>query len=244
MPSVPDSLPLADFWMQFSSTPLFGLTSTLCIYTACAGLYRRLDAHPLANPILTSVALLVALLLASHIPYERYFAGAQFIHFLLGPAVVALAWPLWQRRDVLWRYRRALLVAALVGGIVGAGSAVLLGWLLGLPPDVLRSLAPKAITSPVAIGIAQSIGGLPELTAMLVLVTGLIGATGGKYVLNAIGEHNWAIRGFAVGTQAHGFGTARALYIHPEAGAYAGLALGIQAILGAVLIPLCMYWMR
>lgn len=243
MSSTPHPQPMADFVAQFSGTPLFGLTATLCVYMACATLYRRLDAHPLANPILTSVALLVALLLTADIPYERYFAGAQFIHFLLGPAVVALAWPLWQRRSMLWRYRRALLAAALVGGVVGAGSAVLLGWALGLPPEVLRSLAPKAMTSPVAIGVAQSIGGQPELTAMLVLVTGLIGAVGAQYVLNAIGEHSWAVRGFAIGTQAHGFGTARALYMHPEAGAYAGLALGIQAILGAILIPLLAHWL-
>ncbi|MGD9587147.1 MAG: LrgB family protein [Brachymonas sp.] len=226
------------FFTYLSSTPLFGLTATLGAYVLASAVYARLDANPWANPVLWSVVVLILLLLVTHTPYPRYFAGAQFIHFLLGPAVVALAWPLWLRREVLLRHIRTLLTAAVLGGIAGCGSAVLMGWAMGLPPDLLRSLSPKAITAPVAMGIAQSIHGVPELTAVFVLITGLIGAIGGSYVLNAIGARGWAVRGFALGAQSHGFGTARAIYVHPEAGAFAGLALGMQALIGSILIPL------
>ena len=226
------------FFTYLSSTPLFGLAATLSAYVLASAIYVRLHAHPLANPVLLSVAALIGLLLVTGTPYPKYFAGAQFIHFLLGPAVVAMAWPMWLRRQMLLRHAKALFLAALAGGLAGCGSAVLMGWALGLPPSLLRSLAPKAITTPVAMGITQSIHGIPELTAMFVLITGLLGAIGGKYVLDAIGAREWPARGFALGAQAHGFGTARALQVNAEAGAFAGLALGMQALIGSVLIPL------
>ena len=128
--------------------------------------------------------------------------------------------------------------AASAGGLAIGSSAIALGWLLGLPPSVLLSLAPKAITAPVAMGIAQSIHGIPELAAIFVLTTGLIGAILGSYVFRLMGEQYWPVQGFALGTQAHGFGTARALQVNAEGGAYAGLALGLQALLGSLLIPL------
>ncbi|MDO5288450.1 MAG: LrgB family protein [Pseudomonadota bacterium] len=226
------------FFTYLSSTPLFGLTATLGAYVLASAVYLRLGSNPWANPVLWSVVLLVSLLLLTGMPYEKYFSGAQFIHFLLGPAVVALAWPLWLRRGMLVRHGKALLLAALVGLLSGCGLAVALGWALGLPPEVLRSLAPKAITAPVAMGIAQSIRGLPELAAIFVLLTGLIGAIGGQYVLNALKVREPAVRGFALGAQSHGFGTARAWHVNPDAGAFAGLAMGMQALLGAALIPL------
>jgi putative effector of murein hydrolase len=226
------------FFTYLSSTPLFGLAATLSAYILAVTLYARLNYNPWANPVLWSVVTLVTLLLLTGTPYPRYFSGAQFIHFLLGPAVVALAWPLWVRRQVLARHARPLLLAAVIGGAVGSGSAIALGWLLGLPPSVLLSLAPKAITAPVAMGIAQSIHGIPELAAIFVLTTGLIGAILGSYVFRLMGEQYWPVQGFALGTQAHGFGTARALQVNAEGGAYAGLALGLQALLGSLLIPL------
>ena len=225
-------------WVYLASTPLFGLNATLVVYLLALAFYTRMGQAPWANPVLWSILALGTGLWATGTAYPTYFAGAQFIHFLLGPAVVALAWPLWVRREVLARHARPLLLAAVIGGAVGSGAAVGMGWLLGLPPSVLLSLAPKAITAPVAMGIAQSIQGIPELAAVFVLTTGLIGAILGSYVFKLIGEHQWPVQGFAFGTQAHGFGTARALQLNAEAGAYAGLALGLQALLGSLLIPL------
>jgi predicted murein hydrolase (TIGR00659 family) len=225
-------------WVYLSATPLFGLTATLVVYVLAHAGYTRLGQPPWANPVLWTVLVLAALLAATNTPYPTYFAGAQFIHFLLGPAVVALAWPLWQRREELRARWRAVLVAALAGGAAAAASAVAIGAALGLPAEVLRSLAPKSVTAPVAMGIAEQLGGIPALAAVFAVLTGLTGAVSAKYLFDALGIAPMAVRGFALGTAAHGIGAARALQVHPDAGAYAGLALGVQVVLAALLLPL------
>ncbi|WP_066331028.1 LrgB family protein [Azohydromonas lata] len=237
---------MADFvqlWVYMASTPLFGLTATLVTYVLAQALYVRMNHAPWANPVLWSVLMLGALLLATRTPYPTYFAGAQFVHALLGPAVVALGWPLWQRREALRRRGVALVVAALMGGAAAAGSAVLIGWALGLPADVLRSLAPKSVTAPVAMGIAERLNGIPALAALFAVLTGMVGALSAKYLFDALGVRDWAVRGFALGTAAHGIGAARALQVHPDAGAYAGMALGLQVLLAALLMPLAARWL-
>ena len=225
-------------WIYLSATPLFGLTATLAVYVLAVMLYARAGHAPWANPVLLSVVTLGVLLTLSGTPYPTYFSGAQFIHFLLGPAVVALAWPLWQRRLELRRRAGPLLLAALAGGVAASASAVALGWAVGLPEEVLRSLAPKSATAPVAMGIAQQIGGIPALAAVFAVVTGLIGAVSGKYLFDWLGVAPMEARGYALGTAAHGIGAARAIQVHPDAGAYAGLALGVQVVLASLLIPL------
>ncbi len=231
-----------ELWVYLSATPLFGLTATLVIYVLAQALYTRLDQAPWANPVLWTVIVLAGGLLATDVPYPTYFAGAQFIHFLLGPAVVALAWPLWQRRDELRQRWPRLLLAALTGGVVASGSAFLLAWLMGLPPEVSLSLIPKSVTAPVAMGIAEKIGGIPALAAVFAVITGLVGALTGRYLFDALriptDPEGWAARGFALGTASHGIGAARALQVNADAGAYAGLALGLQVVLASLLIPL------
>ena len=237
---------MADFvqlWVYLSATPLFGLTATLSVYLAAHAAYRRLDHAPWANPVLWTVVVLASLLLATGTPYPSYFSGAQFIHFLLGPAVVALGWPLWQRRAQLRQRGPALLAAALSGGAAASASAVAIGWALGLPADVLASLAPKSTTAPVAMGIAEQLGGIPALAAVLAVLTGLVGAISGKYLFDLLRIRRPLVRGFALGTASHGIGAARAMQVHPDAGAYAGLALGLQAVLAALLIPLLASWL-
>lgn len=236
---------MSDFvqlWVYLSSTPLFGLNATLVVYLLALAFYNRMDQAPWANPVLWSTLVLGCGLLVTGTAYPTYFAGAQFIHFLLGPAVVALAWPLWQRRAALragwWRFA----VASIVGGTAAAGSAVLLGWTLDLPLDVVASLAPKSVTAPVAMGIAEQIGGIPALAAVMAVLTGLVGALSGKYLFAwlRIGTDNvgWTARGFALGTAAHGIGAARALQVNADAGAWAALALGLQVLVASLLIPL------
>ena len=225
-----------ELWVYLSATPLFGLTATLVIYVVVCALYERVEQAPWANPVLWTVLALVALLAITGTPYPVYFSGAQFIHFLLGPAVVALAWPLWQRRAQLRRRASALLLASLVGGSVAAGSAVLLGWAMGLPSELLRSLAPKSVTAPVAMGIAEALGGIPALAAVFAVLTGLVGALGARYLLDALRVTEPEIRGFALGTASHGIGAAHAMQVHADAGAYAGLALGMQVVLSTLLL--------
>lgn len=226
-----------ELWIYLSATPLFGLTASLSVYVLAHTLYSRLNHSPMANPVLWSVVALAGLLHVTGTPYQTYFSGAQFIHFLLGPAVVALAWPLWERRAELKNRAWALVSAAATGGVAAAASAVMLGAYLGLPDEVLRSLAPKSVTAPVAMGIAERIDGIPALAAVFAVVTGMIGALSAKYLFDHFRIDSPAVRGFALGTASHGIGAARAIQVHPDAGAYAGLALGIQVILAALILP-------
>ena len=235
-----------ELWVYLSATPLFGLTATLVVYVLAQAAYVRLHQAPWANPVLWTVVVLACALLATNVSYQTYFAGAQFIHFLLGPAVVALGWPLWQRRAELKQRWGRLLVAALAGGIACSVAAVALGWAFGLPRDVLLSLAPKSVTAPVAMGVAEKIGGIPALSAVFAVITGLVGALSGKYLFDAlripVTKNGWMARGFALGTASHGIGAARALQVNADAGAYAGLALGLQVVLASLLMPLVARW--
>ena len=230
-------------WVYLASTPLFGLAATLATYVLVHAAYDGLGRAPWANPVLWSVVAIAVILVATRTPYPTYFAGAQFVHVLLGPAVVALAWPLWLRRAELRRRGVALVPAALAGGAAAAGSAVALGALLGLPAEVLRSLAPKSVTAPVAMGIAERLGGVPALAAVMAVLTGMVGALSARYLFNALGIRSWAVRGFALGTASHGLGAARALQVDADAGAYAGIALGLQVLLGSLLMPLVGHWL-
>lgn len=237
---------MADFvqlWVYLSSTPLFGLTATLTVYVAAHAVYERLGHAPLANPVLWSVVAIGAVLWTTDTPYPTYFSGAQFIHVLLGPAVVALAWPLYQRARELRRRGVALVLAGLVGGAAAAASAVVLAWVAGLPGDVIRSLAPKSVTAPVAMGIAEQLGGAPALTAVFAVLTGMIGALSARFLFGMLRLDDWSVRGFALGTTSHGIGAARAWQVHPDAGAYAGLALGLQVLLASLLMPLVARWL-
>ena len=231
-----------ELWVYLSATPLFGLTATLAVYVVAQAAYTRLRQAPWANPVLWTVLVLAGGLLASDVPYPTYFAGAQFIHFLLGPAVVALAWPLWQRQAELRQRWGKLLIAALMGGLAACASALLLALVFGLPLEVMLSLAPKSVTAPVAMGIAEKIGGIPALAAVFAVITGMVGALAGKYLFDALQipttYEGWAARGFALGTAAHGIGAARALQVNADAGAYAALALSLQVILASLLMPI------
>lgn len=234
-------------WVYLSSTPLFGLNATLVVYVLALAFYTRMGQAPWANPVLWSMVVLGLGLLVTGTAYPTYFAGAQFIHFLLGPAVVALAWPLWERRAELRARWGRFTLASVAGGAAAAGSAVGLAWALGLPLEVVLSLAPKSVTAPVAMGIADKIGGNASLAAVFAVVTGLVGALSGKtlFALLGIGQDatGWMARGFAMGTAAHGIGAARALQVHPDAGAWAALALGLQVVTASLLIPLVARWL-
>lgn len=231
---------ITDIWVYLSTTPLLGLTATLLAYQAAYWLYRKSGFNPLLNPVAIAVALLVAVLYATHTPYKTYFDGAQFVHFLLGPATVALAIPLYAQLDKLKRLLVPLSVALLVGSVVAITSAVGVGWVGGASRATLLSLAPKSVTTPIAMGIAEKIGGFPSLTAVLVVSTGIIGAVAAKYVLNALHISDHGVRGFSVGVAAHGIGTARAFQVSEEAGAFSGLAMGLNGLVTALLFALLM----
>jgi predicted murein hydrolase (TIGR00659 family) len=229
--------PLADIWVYLAATPLLGLTLTLLAYQTGYLIYARSGMNPLLNPVMLAVAALVLMLLATDTPYATYFEGAQFVHFLLGPAVVALAVPLYQQLPNIRRLFVPILGTLVAGSLTAVASALALAWALGASSATLLSLVPKSVTAPIAMGIAEKIGGIPALTAVLVVATGIIGAALGKFVFDALGVLDYRARGFALGIAAHGIGTARAFQVNAEAGAFAGLAFGLQGALAAFVYP-------
>jgi predicted murein hydrolase (TIGR00659 family) len=227
-----------EIWVYLSATPLLGLTVTLLAYQGAYWIYAKAKMNPLANPVAIAVAALVALLWFTDTPYPVYFEGAQFVHFLLGTATVALAVPLYANLQTLKKNLLPLGGALIAGSLVAAVSAVGIAWALGASRETLLSLAPKSVTAPIAMGVAEKLGGLPSLTAVLVVTTGILGAVLARGTLNALGIHDHAVRGFAVGVAAHGIGTARAFQVSETMGAFAGLAMGLNGLLTAFLFPL------
>jgi predicted murein hydrolase (TIGR00659 family) len=228
---------LADIWVYLATSPLAHLTLTLAAYVLGDWLYRRFGRRPLLNPVLVAVLLLVALLTLTETRYPDYFEGAQFVHFLLGPATVALAVPLYLNFARLRELWLPLLAGLAVGALVAAGSAIAIAWALGASPQTLLALAPKSVTAPVAMGITEKLGGPASLTAILVVSTGILGAVLGPLTLNLLRVRDAATRGFALGIASHGIGTARAFQESEQAGAFAGLAMGLNTLASALLLP-------
>ncbi|TWA86679.1 putative murein hydrolase (TIGR00659 family) [Azospirillum brasilense] len=227
-----------EIWVYLSASPLAGLTLTLAAYQVGMWVFERFGRRPALNPVMIAVLLIAAALMVAGIDYRTYFDGAQFVHFLLGPATVALAVPLYRQFQQVRRSAVALLVALLTGSAASALSAVAIAWALGASERTLLSLAPKSVTSPIAMGVSEQIGGLPSLTAVFVILTGIIAASFGTWVLNLVRVTDWRARGFGLGVAAHGIGTARALQVNEVAGAFAGLGMGLNGLATAILLPL------
>ena len=226
-----------EIWSYLAGDPLIWLSATLIAYVIADAAAQRMGRAPWINPVLIAVILLGALLWITDTTYDTYFEGAQFVHFLLGPATVALAIPLWHQRHTFRKALLPVMAALLAGSATAVLSALAIGHALGLSPQLLATLAPKGTTAPVALGISQSLGGSPTLTAVLVILTGIIGAIVVTPLMNLLRIRDWRARGLAVGVAAHGIGTARALQVNPQAGAFAGIGMALNALLTALLAP-------
>jgi putative effector of murein hydrolase len=163
-------------WVYLSQTPLLWLTVTLLVYAITDAVSQATQRHPLANPVLHAMWIIGAFLLLTGTSYTTYFSGAQFVHFLLGPATVALAVPLYENRKVVLSAILPMLAALVVGCATAIVSVVWLAEAAGLPRAVVLSLAPKSVTAGVAMGISESLGADPALTAVAVVLTGIMGA--------------------------------------------------------------------
>jgi predicted murein hydrolase (TIGR00659 family) len=228
---------LHELWFHMTASPLLGLSVTVLAYLAGRLLYQLSGDNPLCNPVAIAIIVLIAFLLVTGTPYPTYFEGAQFVHFLLGPAVVAMGVPLYLHAARIRQLLLPLCVALVAGSITAITSAMAITGLLGGSWQTLLSLAPKSATTPVAMGIAEKIGGLPSLTAALVILTGIIGAVSGSSLLNALNLRDPSVQGFALGVAAHGIGTARAFQLSEQSGAFAGIGIGLNALLTTVLVP-------
>ena len=232
-----DKTDLAAIWVYLSASPLLGLTITLMMYSLAYRLYVFSGYQPLLNPVVVSVSGLIVILSVTRTPYEAYFEGGKFVHFLLGPATVALAVPLHQQFSKLKRLWLPVAIALTTGIITSTVSTVLIAQALGASIQTEISLSPKSVTAPVAMGISEQLGGLPSLTAALVVLTGIIGATMSTRLFDSLRLKDDSIKGIAMGVTAHGIGTARAFQLSPEMGAFSGLAMALSAFASSLLVP-------
>lgn len=224
-------------WVYLAATPLLWLTLTLVAYQIGNWLFRRAGFSPLLNPVLTAVLVLVVLLKVSDTEYQTYFRGAQFIHFLLGPATVALAIPLHREVQIIKRVFFPIAASLCIGSLFAVLSAVGIAWGLGGERLILLTVAPKSITTPIAMGVSEVIGGIPSLTAVVVVLTGIAGAVTGDFVLDRLRVRDEAARGMALGVASHGIGTAHAIQRSRVAGAFSALAMALNGLLTALLLP-------
>lgn len=229
-------------WVYLSSTPLLWLTITVTIWIIADRIAMASGRHPAVNPLLIAVISIGFILWVTSTPYAIYFSGAQFVHFLLGPAIVAIAIPLYRNLRKVRDNLLPMLAALVAGSVTATVSALAIGSAFGVNDRILASLAPKSVTAGVAMGIAEKFGGEPALTAVLVVITGLTGALVVTPLMNAMGMKDYAARGFAAGLAAHGLGTARAFTVDEVAGTFAGIAMGLNAVLTALTIPIILSW--
>lgn len=227
-----------ELWVYLTASKVLYLLLTLVAFMAAVWINRRAGGTPFLHPVLVAIALIIGFLLLTDTAYTDYFEGAQFIHFLLGPAIVALAIPLYDHRERIRKEFVPLMLACVAGIITAVVSTAVLVKLLGGEEATLMSLLPKSVTSPIAMGIAEQTGGFPALAAGIVLITGALGCMLGPPIFRLLKIKDHAVQGFAMGLAAHGFGTAQSFTVSNLAGAFAGLAMGVTGLLSAFLIPL------
>ncbi len=225
-------------WVYLSQSPLLWLTVTLLVYAVADAFSIWTGRHPFANPVLHSMWIIGTFLKLTNTSYTTYFGGAQFVHFLLGPATVALAVPLYENRKVVASAILPMLVALAAGSVTAVASVVVLAQAVGLPREVVLAMAPKSVTAGVAMGISESLHADPSLTAVAVILTGILGAITVTPLMNWMGITDFRARGFAVGIAAHGIGTARAFQVDAVAGVFAGIAMSLNALVTSLLVPL------
>ena len=224
--------------IPLATSPLLWIVVTMAVFECADLVSRRSSRHPLAHPVLLSVPVIATILFATHTPYRRYAEGTAMLTFLLGPATVALAVPLWRNWPLVKRSARPVLCALLAGSVTAILSVVAIAWSLGAPPAILASIAPRAATTPVAMAVASGIGGTPSLAAVAVLISGILGAMIATPLLDRLGVTDPSARGFAAGVTAHGLGTARAFQVSETAGTFAGMAMALNAAMTALLLTL------
>jgi len=220
-----------------AASPFLGVAITLAAWEGAKVVQRRAGGHPLANPVLVAIVTTLLVLALPRISYAQYATGADLLGLLLGPATVALAVPIHRQLPRIRAAALPLAAGLLCGCVTGIVSAVALTVALAGSPELAMSMAPKSTTAPVAIALAERLGGLPSLTAALTILTGILGAVVGPQVLTWLRIRGAAARGLAMGVASHGIGTARALSDDLETGAFSGLGMALNALTTAVVLP-------
>jgi predicted murein hydrolase (TIGR00659 family) len=233
-----DQQKLYYIWIYLQAEPLFWLTLTIGSYLIADFIYRKSNLFPLLNPVALSVLLVSLILIVFNIKYERYFDGAKFIHFLLGPATVALAIPIYRKWDLIVSNSKAIFVSLILGSFFAIFITYVLSLHFELQEELIFSLLPRSVTAPIAMGISEIIGGIPSLTAIITLITGVIGASLGVFVFDIMKLKKMEARGFSLGLASHGIGTARAMSRDKNAGVFAAVGMGLSGLITSIIVPL------
>lgn len=232
-----ERLPISDIWVYLSGDPLFALVLTLAAYQMGYTIYVKFNRNPLLNPAAISILLVSVVISLFDMSYEKYFEGAQFVHFLLGTATVALAIPIYRGFKNLKGKIIAILVALTAGSVASIASAVLIAKFMGAGENIVGSMYAKSVTAPIAMGIAERIQVSPTLTAVFTVITGILGAILAPYILDVFKIKPWWVRGTAIGLGAHGLGITRAFSVNEQAGIFASMAMGLNGVLSAIVLP-------
>ena len=224
-------------WIYLQAEPLFWLTLTIGFYLIAYFIYRKSNLFPLLNPVAISALLVSLILIFFNIQYEHYFEGAKFIHFLLGPATVALAVPIYKKWDLIVINSKAIFISLIIGSVFAILVTYLLSLYFELPNELILSLLPRSVTAPIAMGISEIIVGIPSLTAIFTLITGVIGDSLGIFIFDLIKLKNMDARGFSLGLTSHGIGTARTMSKNKNAGVFAAVGMGLSGLLTSMLVP-------
>lgn len=232
-----DRLPISDVWIYLSGDPLFALVITLATYQFGYTLYVKYNRNPLLNPAAISILMVSVIITFFDMPYDKYFEGAQFVHFLLGTATVALAVPIYRGFKNLKGKVVPIFVALITGSAASITSAVLIAKYMGAGEKIVGSMYAKSVTAPIAMGIAERIQVSPTLTAVFTVITGILGAILAPYILDVFKIKPWWMRGAAIGAGAHGLGITRAFSVNEQAGIFASMAMGLNGVLSAIILP-------
>lgn len=216
---------------------VFVLVLVVGIYLLSIKLHLKIR-FPLLNPVLITILVLIGLLIILDVPYATFKKSSQMINFLLGPSVVALGYILHKQIHYLKGNVVSVLTSITVGAVVGIASILLVGKLFGADQTLIASLAPKSVTTPIAMALSESNGGIPALTAVVVVVAGVMGSIIAPPIMNWLGIKSPIAKGIALGASSHGVGTATAIQMGAIEGALSGLAIGIMGTITSLLLPL------
>lgn len=216
---------------------IFIMTLVIGVYMACVWLYRKTRLG-LLHPLLLSIPLLAVIIRLLDIPYEDFERGSRIINFMLGPTVVALGYLLYEQKEHLKANGVSIITSVIVGSVIGILSVVLIARLMGADRTLIATLQPKSVTTPIAMSIAERSGGIPSIAAVVVILVGIFGGIVGPFILDKMGIESKIARGLALGSAAHGLGTARAMELGAVEGAISGLAIGVMGIATAILVPI------
>ncbi|PKH24326.1 CidB/LrgB family autolysis modulator [Enterobacterales bacterium CwR94] len=215
---------------------LWALPLTVLVFFAARWVAKRLKS-PLVNPLLIAMAVIIPLLLVLNLPYARYFAGNALLNNLMQPAVVALALPLYEQLHQIRARWKAVLTVCFIGSVTAMVSGTAIALWLGATPEIAATILPKSVTTPIAMAVSDSLHGIPAISAICVLVAGVLGAVFGHMLLNLLRVKTKAARGLAIGNASHALGTARAAEVDYQEGAFSSLALVICGIITSLLAP-------